>query len=136
MMNMTPQERLGYNLKILRTGRNVNQNILAEFVGLTRSAYAQYELGNRTPDAITLHLIAEFHEVSMDLLFESNLERFLSEMASFRMSGDSSQELIENYRCLSPFSKGRLIEYSQNLLAWDRLSEEDLARLEKNRQGK
>ena len=136
MMNMTPQERLGYNLKILRTGRNVNQNILAEFVGLTRSAYAQYELGNRTPDAITLHLIAEFHEVSMDLLFESNLERFLSEMASFRMSGDSSQELIENYRCLSPFSKGRLIEYSQNLLAWDRLSEEDLARLEKHRQGK
>ena len=134
MMNMTPQERLGYNLKILRTGRNVNQNILAEFVGLTRSAYAQYELGNRTPDAITLHLIAEFHEVSMDLLFESNLERFLSEMASFKMSGDSSQELIENYRRLSQYGKGRLVEYSKTLLAWHRLSEAERVKLERLRQ--
>lgn len=48
-MGLSTQQRLGQNLKILRASKDVNQNEMAEYIGLTRSSYAQYELGNRTP---------------------------------------------------------------------------------------
>ena len=72
-MGLSTQQRLGQNLKILRASKDVNQNEMAEYIGLTRSSYAQYELGNRTPDAHTLYAIAKFYKISIDLLFEPDL---------------------------------------------------------------
>lgn len=135
-METSTQHCLGYNLKILRASKNVNQNELAEFIGLTRSSYAQYELGNRVPDAQTLRSIAQFYSISMDLLFEPDLKKFLSEMTYSQISGDNSQLLIDNFKQLSPFSKGRLVEYSEKLLEWDKIREKNLAELEKRRQMK
>lgn len=135
-METSTQQCLGYNLRVLRASKNVNQNELAEFIGLTRSSYAQYELGNRTPDAQTLRSIAQFYSVSMELLFEPNLKRFLSELTYSQLSGDNSQMLLDNFNRLSPFSKGRLVEYSEKLLEWDKIREQNLAELEKRRQMK
>ena len=107
---------------------------MSEHIGLTRSSYAQYELGNRMPDAYTLYVIARFYHVSVDLLFEPNLNKFISEMAYFQSDGDNSQLLFENFKCLSPFNKGRLVEYSQKLLEWDKIKEKNQKELEKRRQ--
>ena len=63
-----------------------------------------------------------------------NLSKFLSEMTYFQIDGDNSQLLIENFRRLSPFNKGRLVEYSQKLIEWDKFKEENLKKLEKYRQ--
>ncbi len=133
-MGLSTQQNLGKNLKILRASKGVSQAEMSEHIGLTRSCYAQYELGNRMPDAHTLYVIAGFYHISMDLLFMSNLGKFLSEMTYFQIDGDNSQLLIENFRRLSPFNKGRLIEYSQKLIEWDKLKEENLKQLEKHRQ--
>ncbi len=132
-MNYSAPQRLGYNLKVLRASKNVNQNQLAEFIGLTRSSYAQYELGNRTPDAQTLRLIAQFYKISMDLFFESDVKRFLSEATYLQMNGDNCQLLMENFKALSPFSKGRLLEYSEKLLEGDRIRQRNMIELEKRR---
>ena len=107
---------------------------MAEYIGLTRSSYAQYELGNRTPDAHTLYAIAKFYKISIDLLFEPDLSKFLSEMTYSQIDGDNSQLLIDNFRQLSPFNKGRLVEYSQKLLEWDKIKEQNQKELEKRRQ--
>lgn len=133
-MGLSTQQRLGQNLKILRASKDVNQNEVAEYIGLTRSSYAQYELGNRTPDAHTLHAIAKFYKISIDLLFEPDLSKFLSEMTYSQIDGDNSQLLIDNFRQLSPFNKGRLVEYSQKLLEWDKIKEQNQKELEKRRQ--
>ena len=70
-MGLSTQQRLGQNLKILRASKDVNQNEMAEYIGLTRSSYAQYELGNRTPDAHTLYAIAKFYKISIDFAFRA-----------------------------------------------------------------
>lgn len=133
-MGLSTQQHLGQNLKILRASKDVNQNEVAEYIGLTRSSYAQYELGNRTPDAHTLYVIAKFYKISIDLLFEPDLSKFLSEMTYSQIDGDNSQLLIDNFRRLSPFNKGRLVEYSQKLLEWDKIKEQNQKELEKRRQ--
>ena len=133
-MGLTTQQNLGKNLKILRASKGVSQAEMSEYIGLTRSSYAQYELGNRMPDAYTLYVISRFYCISMDLLFVPNLSKFLSEMTYFQIDGDNSQLLIENFRRLSPFNKGRLVEYSQKLIEWDKFKEENLKQLEKHRQ--
>ena len=133
-MGLSTQQRLGQNLKILRASKDVNQNEMAEYIGLTRSSYAQYELGNRTPDAHTLYAIAKFYKIGIDLLFEPDLSKFLSEMTYSQIDGDNSQLLIDNFRRLSPFNKGRLVEYSQKLLEWDKIKEQNQKELEKRRQ--
>lgn len=133
-MGLSTQQRLGQNLKILRASKDVNQNEMAEYIGLTRSSYAQYELGNRTPDAHTLYAIAKFYKISIDLLFEPDLSKFLSEMTYSQIDGDNSQLLIDNFRRLSPFNKGRHVEYSQKLLEWDKIKEQNQKELEKRRQ--
>ena len=68
------------------------------------------------------------------MLFEPDLSKFLSEMTYSQIDGDNSQLLIDNFRRLSPFNKGRLVEYSQKLLEWDKIKEQNQKELEKRRQ--
>lgn len=123
---------LGRNLKILRTSRGTSQTDMAEALGLTRSSYAQYELGNRMPDARILYEIARMFSLEMELLFENDQSKFTSEIYS-PLHSESNAKLLENYRTMSSFSKGRLVEYSENLLEWDRVKEINLRALEKKR---
>ena len=120
-MGLSTQQRLGQNLKILRASKDVNQNEMAEYIGLTRSSYAQYELGNRTPDAHTLYAIAKFYKISIDLLFEPDLSKFLSEMTYSQIDGDNSQLLIDNFRRLSPFKRADLLNTLRNFSNGTRL---------------
>lgn len=120
-MGLSTQQRLGQNLKILRASKDVNQNEVAEYIGLTRSSYAQYELGNRTPDAHTLYAIAKFYKISIDLLFEPDLSKFLSEMTYSQIDGDNSQLLIDNFRQLSPFTRADLLNTLRNFSNGTRL---------------
>lgn len=120
-MGLSTQQRLGQNLKILRASKDVNQNEMAEYIGLTRSSYAQYELGNRTPDAHTLYAIAKFYKISIDLLFEPDLSKFLSEMTYSQIDGDNSQLLIDNFRRLSPSTRADLLNTLRNFSNGTRL---------------
>ena len=87
---------------------------------MPRSLYVQYELGNRTPDAEALFNIAQCFEIDMDLFFEEDSDAFLNGLICSKMSSKSAFELLRNYHALSPFSKGRLLEYSEKLMEWDR----------------
>lgn len=133
-MDVSAQKRLGRNLKLLRASKNINQSDMSELIGLTRSSYTQYELGNRIPDAETLYVIAKFFGIRMDLLFEPDIGKFLSELAYCRTHSENDEKLMENYRQMSPFSKGRLIEFSETLLEGDKIRENNLKALENRRQ--
>ena len=133
-MDVSAQKRLGRNLKLLRASKNITQNDMSELIGLTRSSYTQYELGNRIPDAETLYVIAKFFRIRMDLLFEPDIGKFLSEVAYSRTHSENDEKLMENYRQMSPFSKGRLIEFSEKLIEGDKIRESNLKALEDRRQ--
>lgn len=52
----------------LRKSRNLTQRDMAEILGVSRQAYANYESGNREPDISSLRALSDFFEVSIDYL--------------------------------------------------------------------
>ncbi len=132
-MDSSALKAVSQNLKLLRVIRNISQADMADAVGLTRSGYAQYELGNRVPDAQSLLMIARVFRINMELLFETNPDKFISEISHTLVHGENDELLLENYRLLSPFSKGRLFEFSEKLVEADKLKEENLRALEERR---
>ncbi|WP_276917457.1 helix-turn-helix domain-containing protein [Aneurinibacillus aneurinilyticus] len=66
---------LGNRLSNLRKLNNLTQSEVAKKIGVSRSAYANYESGNREPDYETLQKISSFYEVSVDYLLGKVDER-------------------------------------------------------------
>lgn len=61
-------ESFNEKLKQLRIERALSQNTVAEKLGLTRAAYANYEQGIREPSYEILKKICQFYEVTSDYL--------------------------------------------------------------------
>ena len=55
-------------LLFLREQLYVTQKAVADYIGLSRQAYAHYEFGDRYPDLKTLCKLADFFGVSVDYL--------------------------------------------------------------------
>ena len=63
------------NLKKVRTEKGVSQQVVADFLGITRQAYSNYENGNRGPDNETLLKLGEFFGVSVGYLLGAEQEK-------------------------------------------------------------
>ncbi|USK61294.1 helix-turn-helix domain-containing protein [Peribacillus asahii] len=59
---------LAEKLKNLRNSRKFTQQYVADYLGVTRQAYAKYENGHSQPDADSLAKLAKFYDVSIDYL--------------------------------------------------------------------
>ncbi|MDO3660461.1 MULTISPECIES: helix-turn-helix domain-containing protein [Bacillus] len=57
-----------FRLKKLRDEKKMNQQEVADNLGIARTTYASYEQGKREPDHETLVKIANFFEVTVDYL--------------------------------------------------------------------
>lgn len=55
-------------LKELRLKANVSQQVMADFLGVSRPAYTMYEIGKREPSHETLQKLADYFGVSVDYL--------------------------------------------------------------------
>ena len=129
-MKVSTQKNIGKNLRTLRVHNNMNQVDMACAAGLTRSLYAQYELGNRTPDAEMLYNMATRFGLDMKMFFEPDPEKFIGELSFARECKNGGAELMDNYNRLTPFYKGMLLEKSQQLLEWDRSHQMRLTNLQ------
>ncbi|MGI6649547.1 MAG: helix-turn-helix domain-containing protein [Bacillota bacterium] len=58
-------------LEKLRTDKNLTHQQIADFLGVTRQAYGNYENGKREPDFETVKKLADFFGVSVDYLLGS-----------------------------------------------------------------
>lgn len=56
------------HLKNLRIEKGVSQQFVADYLGITRQAYSNYENGNRAPDNETLLKLAEYFETTVDVI--------------------------------------------------------------------
>lgn len=59
---------IGNRLKDLRLKRDLNQDEVAEKLGITRGSYAKYENNITKPPGNKLKLLADFYNVSTDYL--------------------------------------------------------------------
>lgn len=64
--------RLGEKIRTLRKARNLSQEVLAQYLGVSFQAVSKWENGDTMPDVMMIPAIASFFEVSTDELFDFN----------------------------------------------------------------
>lgn len=64
--------RLGEKIRSLRKSRNISQEVLANYLGISFQAVSKWEKGETLPDVTLIPAIACFFEVSTDELFDFN----------------------------------------------------------------
>lgn len=65
--------KLGEKIKSLRKEKNISQEVLANYLGVSFQAVSKWETGSTMPDVTMIPAIASFFRVSTDELFEFNL---------------------------------------------------------------
>lgn len=63
---------LGEKIRSLRKQKNISQEVLAQYLGVSFQAVSKWENGDNLPDVTMIPVIAAFFEVSTDELFEFN----------------------------------------------------------------
>ena len=66
-------EMLSNNLRYLRAKRGYTQQRVADNLIITRGCYAKYEEGISEPPLVILQRIAQFYDVSIDVLLQADL---------------------------------------------------------------
>lgn len=64
---MTVKE-IGLRIRVVRETRGLTQEAFAKMVGITRVSLTRYEIGERTPNAVTIAAICEVTGISADYL--------------------------------------------------------------------
>ena len=94
--------RLGEKIKTLRKEKNISQEVLANYLGVSFQAVSKWETGSTMPDVTLIPAIASFFRVSTDELFEFNL---------FEMEKEVEDICYEayKYRCANDMEKSEQI---------------------------
>lgn len=61
--------QIGENLKFLRKSMGLTQQQVADKLNISRVNYTRYETNASNPDFQTLVALADFYDVSLDLIF-------------------------------------------------------------------
>ncbi|MCH5314329.1 MAG: helix-turn-helix domain-containing protein [Eubacterium sp.] len=92
---------LGENLKKLRTERNMTQEALADFLGVSFQAISKWERNENFPDIETLVNLAQFFNTSVDDLIgvnraenEERLQAMINEYDNYLNDNERKNELI------------------------------------------
>lgn len=93
--------RLGEKIRTLRKAKNISQEKLASYLGVSFQAVSKWENGTTMPDVTMIPALASFFEVSTDELFDFNVleteKRVMEicfEAAEFRGKDDAKSEAM------------------------------------------
>ena len=81
--------RLGEKIRTLRKSRNISQEVLANYLGVSFQAVSKWEKGETLPDVTLIPAIACFFEVSTDELFDFN--RLETEQKVLKLCGEIAE---------------------------------------------
>lgn len=107
-------------LKYLRESRELLQKEVAQALGITRSAYSNYENDLRCPDPEMLKRMARFFSVSVDEVLGLAAQKGKRENLSAK-----EKQLVAKYRSLSARGKARTLEQLDFEIAMEKRSSDD-----------
>ena len=103
-------------LKLLRKELKKTQTDIANVLGITVSAYGNYELGQREPDNANLVKLARYFNVSTDYLLGLSDDR--SPKQSIQQSSNLTSresQLLSVFNSLSPSEQGEVLGFAKGL---------------------
>ena len=89
------REVIGRNLKVLREANDLTQEQMSSYLGIGRSAYANYEAGERETPLEVLERSAALLGCELELLFEQDVETVKDRMSAFRTDGLTEGDMKE-----------------------------------------
>ena len=93
---------IGRNLKVLREANDLTQEQMSSYLGIGRSAYANYEAGEREAPLEVLERSASLLGCELDLLFEEDVETVKDQMmvCAFRTDGltDADMKQVARFK--------------------------------------
>ena len=91
------REVIGRNLKVLREANDLTQEQMSSYLGIGRSAYANYEVGDREAPREVLERSAALLGCELELLFEQDVEMVKDRMmvCAFRTDGLTEGDMKE-----------------------------------------
>lgn len=91
--------QLGEKIRTLRKSKNISQEVLAQYLGVSFQAVSKWENGDTMPDVMMIPALASFFEVSTDELFDFNLMEqekkvmaICADAAAYRFSDPAKSE--------------------------------------------
>lgn len=102
------------NLYQLREERNLSQEEIAQFLGVTRQAYSRYEREERELNYKSLVKLSKFFDVSIDYIL-GNTTYYFPDLIKQSSTSDNEltseeRELLSLFRELSPYLKGMTLD--------------------------
>ena len=87
---------IGKNLKQMRDFNQFSQEQVAEFLGIKRSTYSNYESGDREAPLEVLEKTSHLYGCELHVLFEENVSTFHDSLVcTFRVDNLSNSDLNE-----------------------------------------
>lgn len=96
-------EQFNENLKEARLKAELSQKEVAENIGVAKSTYSLYESGNREPNVETIKKIADFLNVSADVLL--GLDDTPTNMAAHFDGTEYTEEELDEIKQFASFVK-------------------------------
>jgi len=85
---------ISQNLKIIRESSGFTQQQLADYLGIKRSAYSNYELGDRQIPLAVLEKVSQLLGCELNIFFEENPQEVEDALlCAFRSDGLSVQDM-------------------------------------------
>lgn len=103
-------------LKVIRLKNNLTQQQVADFLGISRSAYCGYEIGRRKMSVKMLSDIAKMYNLSVDVMVSGD-STSVHEQSAYQTDNlylseltDTEQDVILKYRKMSEEQKAKLAQ--------------------------
>ncbi len=121
MNEKEPREVFSKNLKFLFSKYNIEQNILAEKLGVSPAAITEWVKCRKFPRIDKIQMLANYFNLSISNLLEDNIEMSLTNKSnSFNNDlqlkyGNSILEVLEHYNLLNNLGKEKALENIKDL---------------------
>lgn len=105
-----------YKIEVFKKKRNLSQQYMADFLGITRQGCGKYEDGKSEPDSKSIVKLADFFDVTTDYLLgnTNNPEYKFDSLAEMK-------KIVEEYEIQGIFI--------HNIEDWENLTDEDIREL-------
>lgn len=97
-------------LRELRKEKNVKQEDIANYLGITKQSYSRYELGIAEPNITTLKKLADYFHISVDYIIGHN---FYNELGYLT---EEQKNFVQTFLGLNPANQTKAVIYVAGLL--------------------